>query len=72
MVQILNSLIPLTIIEVAYGKINNSEVDLISGKIIPKECPPPKKLKASAGAVLIPVNSNEWTIIVIEGPKKIG
>ena len=36
MVQILNSLIPLTIIEVAYNKINNVEVDLISGKMIAK------------------------------------
>lgn len=40
--------------------------------MIPKECPPPKKLKPQTGNVLIPGNSNEWTIIVIEGPKKIG
>lgn len=46
-------------------------MDLISGKIVPKESPPPKKVKPQAGTVLIPANSNEWTIIVIEGPKKI-
>lgn len=36
MAQILNSLIPLTIVEIAYGKHYNLEVDLISGKIVPK------------------------------------
>jgi hypothetical protein len=33
MVQILNSLIPLTIVEIVYGKISNIEADLISGKV---------------------------------------
>lgn len=36
MVQIINSLIPLAIIQIAYGKINNLDVDLVSGKIVPK------------------------------------
>ena len=36
MAQIVNSLIPMTIVESLYGRINNLEVDLNSGKIIPK------------------------------------
>ena len=44
---------------------------MISGKLSPKECLPPKKLKAPNGMTLVPANSNEWTVIIIEGPKKV-
>lgn len=56
--QIINSLIPLSVLESVYNKINNFEVDMISGKFSPKECPPPKKLKAPNGVTLVPANSN--------------
>lgn len=58
MAQIVNSLIPLAIVESICGRINNFEVDLIAGKIIPKDSPKPNKIKAPAGTTTIPSNSN--------------
>ena len=36
MAQVVNSLIPMAIVETIYGKINNFEIDLIAGKFTPK------------------------------------
>lgn len=35
------------------------------------DCPPPKPFRAKPGITLVPSVCNEWTIIVIEGPKKV-
>ena len=72
MTQVVNSLIPIAVIQTIYGTIKNVEVDLIAGKFSPKEPPTPNKVKPSAGMTLVPANCNEWTIITIDGPKRIG
>ena len=71
MTQIINSLIPMTIMEALSSRVANCKVDLLGGKISSVECPKPRELKASPGMVLVPPHCNEWTLVVIEGPKKL-
>ena len=72
MTQVVNSLIPIAVIQTMYGTIKNVEIDLIAGKFNTKEPPIPNKVKPSPGMTLVPTSCNEWTIITIDGPKKIG
>ena len=44
---------------------------MIEGKIHMVNCPPPVPLKFEANIKSIPENANEWTILIVEGPKKI-
>jgi hypothetical protein len=44
---------------------------MIEGKVNFVECPPPKPFKPRSGSTLVPTICNEWTIIIIEGPKKV-
>lgn len=44
---------------------------MIDGKATFVDCPPPKPFQASPGTTLIPSVCTEWTIIIIEGPKKV-
>lgn len=69
--QILNSLIPLAIVESLYGRLSNIEIDMIEGRTSFVDCPPPKPFRPKVGTTLVPAVCNEWTIIVIEGPKKV-
>jgi hypothetical protein len=69
--QILNSLLPVAILESVYGKLSNIEIDMIDGRISFVDCPVPTPFKPRPGMTLVPATCNEWTIIVIEGPKKV-
>lgn len=69
--QIINSMIPMVILESVYGHLHNADIDMVEGKITSLDCPPPIPFKQRAGITLVPTSCNEWTIIVIEGPKKI-
>ena len=44
---------------------------MIDGKTNFVECPAPKPFRPKPGTTLVPTICNEWTIIVIEGPKKV-
>lgn len=44
---------------------------MIDGKVNFVDCPPPTPFKPKPETTLIPTLCNEWTIIVIEGPKKV-
>ena len=52
--QILNSLIPIAIVESVYGRLNNIEIDMIEGKTDFVETPPPKPFQAQPGVTLVP------------------
>lgn len=69
--QILNALLPVAILESASGRLNNIQIDMVAGKVDFVDCPPPTPFQARPGTTLIPAVCNEWTIIVIEGPKKV-
>jgi hypothetical protein len=43
--QIINSLIPITVLQNCYGNLKNCEIDMIEGKIQMVNCPPPIPLK---------------------------
>lgn len=53
-VQILNSLLPVAILESVYGKLSNIEIDMIDGKINFADCPPPTPFKQRPGSTLVP------------------
>lgn len=44
---------------------------MVEGKVNFADCPPPKPFKPRQGITLVPAICNEWTIIVIEGSKKV-
>ena len=64
-IQILNSLLPVAILESVCGKLKNIEIDMIDGKIAFVDSPLPIPFKAKPGVTLVPSVCTEWTIIVI-------
>ena len=44
---------------------------MIDGKINFNDCPAPVPFKPRPGVTLVPSVCNEWTIIIIQGPKKV-
>lgn len=52
--QILNSLIPISIVESVYGHLNNIQIDMIDGKTNFVDCPPPKPFRQKPGITLVP------------------
>ena len=52
--QILNSLLPIAILESVYGRLNNIQIDMIEGKVNFADCPPPKPFKPKEGVTLVP------------------
>lgn len=56
--QILNSLLPIAILESVYGKLNNIQIDMIEGKVNFVDCPPPKPFKPKEGITLVPAMCN--------------
>ena len=44
---------------------------MVDGKTTFVDAPPPTPFKAKPGVTLVPPVCNEWTIIIIEGPKKV-
>lgn len=44
---------------------------MVDGKVGFVDCPPPTPFKPRPGSTLVPAVCNEWTIIIIEGPKKV-
>ena len=56
--QILNSLIPIAVVESVYGHLNNIEVDMIDGKTNFVDCPVPKPFKPKPGTTLVPTVCN--------------
>lgn len=69
--QIINCMIPITVLQNCYGNLKNCEIDMIEGKIQMVNCPPPVPLRHDKNTKLVPENANEWTILIVEGPKKI-
>ncbi len=61
----------MIVLESVYGTLNNAEIDMVDGKVTNVECPLPIPFKARNNISLVPTVCNEWTIIIIEGPKKI-
>lgn len=57
-VQIINSIIPVAIIECVNGNLKNAEVNMIEGKIQSVDCPPPVPFKPKPGVTLVPANCN--------------
>jgi hypothetical protein len=44
---------------------------MIEGRINFLDCPPPIPFKPKPNVTFVPNICNEWTIIIIEGPKKV-
>ncbi len=64
-------MIPITVLQNCYGNLKNCEIDMIEGKVQMVNCPPPVPLRHDKKTKLVPENANEWTILIVEGPKKI-